>query len=79
LFGHAVTSKLIISYHATVIGSMERLLHCLAIGLQWSSGERHENLPADGADRYPFGRNTLHFSARIGVEKASAIAGLRKA
>jgi hypothetical protein len=28
LFRHAVTSNLTISYHPTVIGSVERLLHC---------------------------------------------------
>jgi hypothetical protein len=28
LFRHAVTSKLAILYHATVIAGMERLLHC---------------------------------------------------
>jgi hypothetical protein len=57
---------------------MERLLHCGGDWLQWCSGEKHENLSADGADRYTFDRNSLHFSARA-IENAFPIAGLLKA
>jgi hypothetical protein len=74
LFGHAVTSKLTVFYHAAVIGSMRSFAK-----LQRCSGERHENLPADGADRYTFDRDSLHFSARAEIENASAITSLLKA
>src|ERR1700686_507710 len=47
-------------------------LRCL-IRLQWGSGARHENLPADGADRYTFDRDSLHFGAETAVENAAAI------
>ena len=40
---------------------------CKAAG----AGEKHENLSADGADRYAFDRDSLHFSASAAVENAS--------
>jgi hypothetical protein len=54
---------------------------CIAAvaGLQLCSGERHENLSADGADGYTFDGDSFHFSARTAVENASAIARLLKA
>jgi hypothetical protein len=55
LFRHVIASKLTISYHATVIHSMERGLHSsdykLVVRLQQHNGERHENLSSDDADR----------------------------
>jgi hypothetical protein len=86
LFSHAVTSKLTISYHANVIewwnafcnAAVIRLQPC-SIKRQWSSGERHENLSADDADRYTFDRDSLHFGARTAIENASAMIALLKA
>src|SRR5260370_216944 len=71
---HSVNSKLTISYHATVIG-IEWNVFCFeaGVGRQWRGGETYENLPADGADRYPFGGGPLHFRARTAVENASAV------
>jgi hypothetical protein len=57
---------------------MERLLHCSQL-LQRRGGERHENLSVDAADRHAFDRDSLHFSARTGLQTASMIAALPKA
>jgi hypothetical protein len=60
------------------IAAAIRLQRC-SIKLQWGSGERHENLSADDADRYTFDRDSLHFRARTAIENASAIIALLKA
>src|SRR3981189_3150246 len=52
---------------------MERSLHCTFNELQRRSGERHENLPADDADRYPFDSRSLHLGSGTAVENAASV------
>jgi len=48
---------------------------CLAVvvRLQRCSGERHENLSADGPDRYPFHRDSFHFGAGTAFAALDAV------
>jgi hypothetical protein len=61
--------------------SCEWNVFCFAVffRLQRCSGESHESLSADVADRYPVDCDSLHFSARTAVEDTSAITGILKA
>jgi hypothetical protein len=52
---------------------MERSLHCTFNELQRRSGERHENLPADDADRYPFDSRSLHLGSGTAIENAASV------
>jgi hypothetical protein len=75
LLVHAFTSKLTIFYSISVIeldGTSFAMLSPSAVMVR---GERHENLSADGADRYTFDRDSLHFSARTAIENTPLMAG----
>src|SRR5256885_413991 len=75
LFGHAVTSKLTIFYHAGAIESNGTPFACgRCADCKGAGGEKHENLSADGAYRYTFNRDSLHFSARAAIEVPFTIA-----
>ena len=73
-------SKLTDFYHASVIES-EWNASCITavVRLQWRSGERHEDLSADHADRCALDRGPLHFDPGTAPGDPAAIAGSAQA
>src|SRR6201996_6632389 len=73
MFRHEGYLELTVFYHATVNAGGGTPLASVCCRLQRRSGESHENLPADDADRYHPCLCTFKFCPETAVEIASAV------